>query len=401
MILKFLISAIYIYSQYIQNVVFEDVPYVLLFLGIVLWFILLITMYKKSIIISKILTTEYKYALTFIITSFVFGIFTAPSLNLLLDAIILVIQGTALSIAITYEIKMKNSLNWIINVIILTSMIQGLSLIFNPVEYTASVGRYSIADNVNPNGLAISLLYGIFFILYKLKYMRGLKRYAFILSISILVYGIIQTGSRKGFIGFIIMIILWILFCYNNSRLNMSLYSKIFDVIVVSTAFIVGFNFLQDQLQDSVLLLRIQSLVMEGSESRGDLYIYAWEIFKQHPIFGIGLGNYSYYFKYYSHSTYAEIISSVGIIGTLIYIGIWVPIGTSISRNLLKKWNRKLDIGKVYDVDMMFVLFSLIVYFGVSIIHFYQIDSYFILGIVVGWKGLIDNPNLNTKINHI
>jgi O-antigen ligase len=395
MISKIILALIYIYALYFQNIFF-DMPYFLIGLGFLLSIVVLFKLYRNRVVLQSIMTKEIWYAVAFLAISALSGFAVAPSRGMLIDSVMLVIQGTVLMIILSYEIRRKESIDWIAYVIIFVAVLQAISLVLQPVAYLGVEGRYSIAEDVNPNGLAISLSYGAFFALYKLKNAKLFFRYLWLSSLGLFVFCIIQTGSRKGFFAVIILVVLWIILCFKESQKGMTFMQKYSDFILVTAIMITGVIFTINNMSESTLLLRLEALFAEGNATRENLYIWAWETFKANPFFGVGLGNYSYYFGYYSHATYSEIIACTGLFGTILYVGIWVPLGLSLTRLLKRLRQNKYFSTWGYDIKMLSVLFAIMIFYGFTIIHFYQVDSYFILGIMLGWREIIRDRKIKS-----
>lgn len=390
---EIILAVIYIYSQYFQSVLFE-IPNFLIGLGVLLVIILLFKLYRDRVTLSSVMTKEIWYALAFLVISSLLGFAVAPSKDMLIDSVMLVLQGTVLMIILSYEIRRTGSIDWIANIIIFVAVLQAISLVIHPVAYANTLGRYSIADDVNPNGLAISLAYGAFFALYKLKKANLFSRYIWLSSIGLLIYCIIQTGSRKGFFAIVFMVVLWMAFCYKESQKDMTFFKKCLDFLMVIAILTFGLIFTMNNMAESTLLMRLETLFSEGNITRENMYIWAWETFKSYPLTGIGFGNYRYYYGMYSHATYAEIIACTGLLGTILYAGIWIPLGLSLTRLLKKlRHNNVLRLWS-YDIKILSVLYIIMLFYGICIIHFYQVDSYFILGIVFGWRELIKRRKL-------
>lgn len=391
--MSIILASIYIYSQYFQSIFFE-IPNFLIGLGVLLSIVTLFQLYRDRVILHSVMTKETWYAVAFLSISALSGVVVAPSKYMLIDSVMLVLQGTIIVIILSYQIRRTESLGLIANVIIFAAILQAISLILHPAVYLGIEGRYSITEDFNPNGLAISFAYGAFFALYKLKKAKLFFRYLWLSSVGLFVFCIIQTGSRKGFLAIVILVVLWIIICFKESQKGMSFMQKCGDFLIVLAIMTAGFIFAVNNMGDSALLTRLEYLFSEGSGIRENMYILAWNMFKEYPFFGVGLGNYKYYVGAYSHATYAEIIACTGLFGTMLYAGIWISLGLSLLK-LMNKLRKNNDLSTWgYDIKMLSVLMAIMIFYGICIIHFYQVDSYFILGIMLGWRELIRGRKL-------
>lgn len=96
------------------------------------------------------------------------------------------------------------------------------------------------------------------------------------------VVAILSTGGRAGLLGWALGLFLVALF--GNSKYRMT-------VIITSLAlYLVAYNF-----QDSFSIFKRSGDMNETYEFRFAIWEDAFQIFLQHPVFGIGLGNYAHY----------------------------------------------------------------------------------------------------------
>jgi O-antigen ligase len=172
------------------------------------------------------------------------------------------------------------------------------------------------SDVVNPNGLAFVILMAFPF----LHFLSGLSRFNKIMYISlapVLVYALLLTGSRTGFVCFgIILTGIWL-----KSK-RKALLAGIFVLGGVFAVAHLGKNF-----KDRYLSIIDHNTVNAGTtEGRIDKMINDWHVFMHRPVFGHGLGtskeangNYGNYGKI-AHTLYLEIGQELGVIGLIIFI---------------------------------------------------------------------------------
>lgn len=81
-----------------------------------------------------------------------------------------------------------------------------------------------------------------------------------------------------------------------------------------------------------IVLVRLKEYVNEGAfAGRGSLWLLAIELFKSHPLFGIGWGEFRYHTfglirwaeSAHTHNTYLQLLAETGSIGFLVYI-VWM-----------------------------------------------------------------------------
>lgn len=184
--------------------------------------------------------------------------------------------------------------------------------------------RYKVMANMdNPNNLAAFLILAIFPMIMLAIYEKAKMKKIFYIVLSTLIFtNLILTGSRNAIIGIIVgVVILAIIY-------NFRLFILMIFLGGIST-FI------------PVIRTRLMAIT---DKTQNESRVYLWEIakrmIKDHPLFGVGNGNYvSLYdkytdiypqFKFYGytrfpcHNSYLKIQSELGIIGGISFIGILI-----------------------------------------------------------------------------
>ena len=112
------------------------------------------------------------------------------------------------------------------------------------------------------------------------------------------VIAILSTGGRAGLLGWAIGLFLVALF--GNSKYRMTV------IITSLTLYLVAYNF-----QDSFSIFKRSGDMEETYEFRYAIWKDAYQIFLQHPVFGIGLGNYSHYVSIHNPDQYWDLDGEV------------------------------------------------------------------------------------------
>ena len=188
--------------------------------------------------------------------------------------------------------------------------------------------RFS-GTTINPNH--ISLLSG-FVIFLSIVNRKNLNKLIFISIIILSSYLIIQSGSRKGLI--LVFVSLCMLIFNISDRKIVTTYSFILTAFSFSL-FIIFVNNLDyfstlhpifERLYD-LTHINVNDLSKEGfggdnsSRWRMIFIVEGFNIFQQYPFTGIGLDNFKtlYSEDLYSHNNYIEILSTLGLVGFIIY----------------------------------------------------------------------------------
>jgi O-antigen ligase len=176
-----------------------------------------------------------------------------------------------------------------------------------------------IADNANTLGSILVL--GMFFgtLLYQLRIIHYLLLNAIYL---ILLVGIVQTASRSSMMGGLFLIIV-------NVYMNLNRMSLVKRGFVLATLFfllILGASYISSQYQmfldNSVLGYRLQRDGSESDDARLALLFFGVDMVFANPFFGVGSGNFtnSNPLGYYSHNDFIEVVSTLGVIGLVLYV---------------------------------------------------------------------------------
>ncbi|MHC6180697.1 O-antigen ligase family protein [Clostridium sp. JNZ X4-2] len=194
----------------------------------------------------------------------------------------------------------------------------GLSSEFKNYGYT----KFKIAANMdNPNNLAAFLIIGIFPMIMLLIYeSKKIKKCFYLLLTCIMFLDLAFTGSRNAIIGAAVGLIVLVV-----------LYSAKFIIPLLAAGAI---SMLVPELRERIMA--IDDPVQ--NQSRIYLWRIAQKMIKDHPVFGVGNGNYvSLYdryvqiypqYKFYgysrwpSHNSYLKVESELGIIGGISFAGI-------------------------------------------------------------------------------
>lgn len=223
-----------------------------------------------------------------------------------------------------------------------------------------------------------------------------LKNLVIIIILSLA--AILFVATRKALGGLLILLFFLLITKYplNNVKNFLSL---IFGLLV----FYVGLSFMLDNtilgermhgIDESANQFNTSNLrILNFLGDRAYFYIKGWEIFKEHPLTGIGINNFMYIdkLKLPFHTEYMAQLAENGIIGTILYVLFYF----NIFRQIIK--TRKYHIiGNEYwpYLGWMFaVLFISLTAWVYSFVHYY-----IVFGLVIGGiqKSLIDYEKNST-----
>ena len=340
------------------------------------------------------------------------SIFWAASTSKYLDSMKSIIQIYAISIMLYLGINSKEKFEFVSNIfsiagwaiigyiVVATPISAWNDMIYGNHSLNSAGGRLgpTIGMHTNMAGsvLAVFLLFGIY------QFLTSRKK-IYIVQCILLFVCIMFTKSRTSLAICVVGITLFIAI---YKRMNVKQFLRIlFSVILIVAVLYIS---MQNDFLYSLYGKRLESLLYFFNDSgttdasvtgRMLLQEKAFEIFKEHPIFGVGIGNFSYYNDLnssvaglYAHNNYLELLADVGIVGCTLY---YLPFIICLLR-LRKKGRTSSEQSRMlYAVYEVLIIMRLIADYGqVS----YLFDSSQIL-LAVAFAG-VDKVNLKSYVGN-
>ncbi len=225
------------------------------------------------------------------------------------------------------------------------------------------VVRRAVGSTYNPNGFAFQMLLSVGVLLLFWPKANTMVRKTIVWALgAIFVYGIITSGSRKMFLALVLLFILWAVTALRTISRSASRYVLGFCLIVLVLQWFVGFVMGQTIIGRRFHRDFGDRVTIAGIEryDRTLLYKDALGVFVEHPVSGVGLGNFKYY-SYSSqeaHSDYMEVLSTTGLPGFLLYFGIFFVLWRRLGR--IQKWCQAWELYrlKVFRALIITLLFT-------------------------------------------
>ena len=275
-----------------------------------------------------------------------------------------------ISFVITYISLQKKSINWLINILCVIVIFDCIWVIFNGV-YFPGYGNV-LGRNCNPNSLGVIMLLGIFSLAYKSV---DKPQYSLLAMLLVLLplYIIIGCGSRKCFISAIIFLSLWIVFLvFFAIRRYESTYGLAFMLLGIVTIYI-AYRYLKRFYINTDLYGRMSQLKDVSDNSRISLYKEAFQLFFENPILGIGLDQFKNRSTLgaMSHSTYAEMLCDLGLVGSIIYSVSFISAIVISIKGFISKTN-----DNQFRLCLIIALMSSEFFLGVGQVFFFDIEHF-------------------------
>jgi len=336
---KLFLSLIILYSGY-YLVFFSPIPNMMYILGGIMLVFLFISVIVTSTPLRHFINLEIILWLLFGFTSFVFAHYIAYNAGYSNNAIFKFFENMAFIITICYICRYDSNCNFMIKLYLFYALLCAITSVLMGHSFTE---RLDFSNTMGANSLGIVMFNGIFCVLYKLDLKKYLKMVSWWKKIITVLVGIVVIS--------IVAIKFTPLFLESN------MYARI---------------------------IGNDTAAIGGDEIRRGLYSEAIHYFKQNPVFGIGYKNFELVSSYqmYSHSTYAELLACAGITGFLLYI---FPLVLLFKKLFMIIFNKDIKLDTQNKARIVLVFLVLMIFLGFGMIHFYEIQSTIMFGIIISF----------------
>jgi O-antigen ligase len=169
-----------------------------------------------------------------------------------------------------------------------------------PYGRLTSTGLYG-----DPNDFSLNLVLGMAVCLFGVGERRwGVFRFAWLVPLGIMGYGLVLTHSRGGFLALLAGSLVFLVVSFRGWKILLLL------AIVLPVLF-VAFRGRQTEL----------SLSEGTSQQRIGIWYEGIELFRRDPLFGIGRGNYVVETNYVAHNSFLHCFTELGFFGGALFLG--------------------------------------------------------------------------------
>lgn len=309
------------------------------------------------------------------------GIFVARNASAMVSSLITFFCFVIVCFDCWYISYLLNDHNWIYKILKCVAVICALQVILRGQPYYNGIMVTTMSSINNPNTLALILLIGMLSFVIDFDVEKLSSFITTMFANVMMLYGIILTGSRKCFLAAIPVMVYWLWFYIKVTRKEGRTKRMLFLMVVMALGLGVCFSFYRKYFQSTSIFERLLGLFQNGGDpKRKQLYSDAVSYFLTSPVIGIGFHQYRFWspFGYYSHSSYAEILSCGGIIGTLIF---FAPLFTCLLR-YLKQIFQKKPFDEMYRIRMIALMFVCELFIGVGQIFIYDMLHLLVLMLI-------------------
>ena len=283
--------------------------------------------------------------------------------------------------------------------------------LFDAQNFSRTMALRGYSGNINITAFSFLLkLPFLLTIISRLKVHFVLKS----LVLVVFTFGLFLLGSRGANLTFLLSILLSFVFAFtlkeNSFFLKKSIPTFLLSIIIASTIN----SFLFKNQASLNVIQRSTSLNDESTNQRLRFYKAAIQSIIQNPVLGIGIGNWKihsieydkpfmedYKVPYHVHNDYLEFIAELGIIGFILFFGIFVWLFFLVFSSIKSREYHKTE--NFYLVTACTV--SLIVYLADSFLNFpytrplMQIQNLFYISIILVVLNDIELPKFKFNLN--
>lgn len=325
-ILKFICSGFVLYYTWLR-VIFPVTEGLLLPFGILMIGAILLYIFVRRVDLRTIVDFPIGTWIVFCLIELIVSVFIAKSVQVAISSIITFLELVLMCFAMVFIAKRDKDSQFLIRLMYVTSFGYTLSMLVNN---SYIMGRLAL---VNANGDANVCLIGVVTATMLIKRHARLKNLFLVLTIFVMIYANLMTGSRKSLLCMLFYLFFWIIVFFRTDWKRIKSEKKLLIILAICTGLIViiavipkAFSFVMDM----TTVQRLLGGMTEGDNLRIGFYQQAFEYFKKNPLFGLGFNQFRMYDAkgYYSHSTYAEMLANGGIVGTVLFFmpHVWIVV---------------------------------------------------------------------------
>jgi O-antigen ligase len=319
----------------------------------------------------------------------VFGLLVARFPVLVLNRLITLAQLLIMALIISYYARNARCISWLFFAVLIGVLIVAASAVLSGEYKQAEVegeGARLAGLTMNANIFAIAITNGIAILLFFFGQVRSkMLKLMIIGGILAGTRFIINSGSRKGFIGVAMLVFLWFLFTYLKElrKRPLLVIAMLFGVVALGL-------FTAYSMRDTVLMERFLRLSKENtasSEGAGSRILLVEEgirFIASHPVLGLGLNHFQVYstlgIGMYAHNNYAEVFATTGIPGGILFFMIYVI----IFYRLHKVGKLSLSPGQRNVVTIFRCLMLLQVVLDLGVVSYYVKMYWIFWSIIIG-----------------
>ena len=243
-------------------------------------------------------------------------------------------------------------------------------------------GKYSRLQSLsdNPNTVGTLCAYGLFgvgcFLWNRKK--QGLVLWP-LLVLPFIGPMLLASASRKSILAVGIFALAWASLAYGRGKVS-KLRPALLLLMIAAALFLVG-RFVVESTSVGERF-RQAAATPHLDVARYNLYQDGWMMFRQEPVYGVGLGNFVVHSRggEYAHSDFMEVLATTGVVGLVLYFSIYLALWFRL-RRVLKK---RSDATSRYMIGLYQAMIITTLFIGLGTPNFLNVLYLYIVGMIVG-----------------
>jgi O-antigen ligase len=219
-----------------------------------------------------------------------------------------------------------------------------------------------------------------------------------ILSLLPIVF-VITSGSRRG-VMILLFGILTIIFMRSiSSKSKIKIYLKVLLAVLVILFLLEQVIYLDvfSRLESIVHFITFDGDIGNSLNVRYKMIVFGFELFKAHPLFGVGINQYRSWFNLAygayrpAHNGYIQTLADMGLVGFMLYYGMFLIV-------LMKLWSLIKKNKEYFGLEtILIVMICLHLLSDLATNSFYDKITYIILGLAFGFVEITNSVKQNLK----
>lgn len=381
---KFIFFILFLYLNWYKEI-WGDKSIILYGSVIALTLSLVIPLGKAKQLDFGCMTVFFKVLLVFGLYCFFSGIIVCKDRSLFLSSMVTYFCFLIVLFDCCLISQREGNWDWILKILLITALVCGLyTIVAGKPRGNGGATVITLGPHNNPNTLAHVMIIGIYATVVSKRSVIK-KQILTVLIVLLLSYVVVQTGSRKGLISIGILLLIWIISNIRLLKWQANKRTYILSLIGIILFISVIIWYFRTYYKDSAISYRFMRLMNDEEDSanadRVQLYEFAFSLWKEHPIFGVGFNQFRVHCweNTYSHSVYAEVLSCTGTIGFLI---IFVPVVHFLYKSICFAKSTYGEQKYIYIMYMAGMLTEL--FLGVGNIWIYGVNHELFLLCIMG-----------------
>ena len=379
-LVKLCFFAMLLYSSFLMELLEIRIANMTLALGVLTTVAMLVDMAVIYFNPLEVITHDVKRILLFTVCCAISALIVATYPKSSINGIVQLMQCLLLMVIAIYICIREGSLKFCSRTIVI---VMAAAVIYTLLNAESLNERLALSEDGNANVFGHNAVLGLCLTPLLFENKTFVKRILQFALTILFATGVVFSASRMSFITLIGYCAFYLIIISPRST-KTSQFSRGVRFLGVLGVAIAAMGLIVPFLENTLIAERMEDLFAVLDTGEGDgmgrLYLYeeAWRSFLKAPLFGVGYANFApLHGGVYTHSTYAEILSCTGLVGSLLFLSYYLYIFRML------KWGIQLDNKAQTETNhCLLMVFIVLLLLGVGEILIYKIKYFVVYGIL-------------------